>query len=330
MQVLKSVLSVLTAALVLAACNNVDFKKTKAGVPYKIFSEGKGDSIRQNYIVKFEVIRKTKDTVLFSSYEQKMPQYLQVQPVPEPLNYSDIGGNLMEIFPKATKGDSIYITESADSLLKANPQLAGQAPLKKGDQIITTIKVLDVYKTPEEAQAAATKDRAANAEKMDKEYLERFKKDTAVQAQLAKDNKLIEDYLEKNHIQTQKTDWGVYIQVLDPGQGPKPKAGQYANVKYKGTTLAGEVFDPGTTPYPLQIGMGGSIKGFDEGVKQLAKGGKAKIFIPSVLGYGPQGSGAKIGPNENLIFEIEILDITDTPPTPQQPVNADTTKSKSK
>jgi FKBP-type peptidyl-prolyl cis-trans isomerase len=308
---------------VLTACNNVDFKKTKAGVPYKVFSTGKGDSIRQNYIVKFEVIRKTKDTVLFSSYEQKMPQYLQVQPAPEQLSYSDIGGNLMEIFPKAKKGDSIYITESADSLLKQNPQLATQSPLKKGDQIITTIKIIDVYKTPEEAQAAVSKDRIANADKVDKETLERFKKDTAAQAQMAKDNKIIEDYLAKNNIQAQKTDWGVYVQTLNPGQGPKPKAGEYANVKYKGSTLAGQEFDAGI--YPLQIGLGGSIKGFDEGVRQLSKGGKAKIFIPSMLGYGAQGNPPKIAPNENLIFELELLDISNTPPSPNQQVNVDTT-----
>jgi FKBP-type peptidyl-prolyl cis-trans isomerase FkpA len=323
MQVLKNVLGVLAAALVLTACNNVDFKKTKAGVPYKVFSTGKGDSIRQNYIVKFEVIRKTKDTVLFSSYEQKMPQYLQVQPAPEQLSYSDIGGNLMEIFPKAKKGDSIYITESADSLLKQNPQLATQSPLKKGDQIITTIKIIDVYKTPEEAQAAVSKDRIANADKVDKETLERFKKDTAAQAQMAKDNKIIEDYLAKNNIQAQKTDWGVYVQTLNPGQGPKPKAGEYANVKYKGSTLAGQEFDAGI--YPLQIGLGGSIKGFDEGVRQLSKGGKAKIFIPSMLGYGAQGNPPKIAPNENLIFELELLDISNTPPSPNQQVNVDTT-----
>jgi FKBP-type peptidyl-prolyl cis-trans isomerase FkpA len=323
MQVLKSVLSVLGAAFVLAACNNVDFKKTKAGVPYKIFSNGKGDSIRQNNIVKFEVIRKTKDTVLFSSYDQKMPQYLQVQAVPEQLSYSDIGGNLMEIFTKAKKGDSIYITESADSLLKANPQMAAQAPIKKGDQIITTLKILEVYKSPEEAQAAVNKDRAANADKMDKDVLEQFKKDTAAQAQLAKDNKIIEDYLAKNNIQTQKTDWGVYIQVLDPGQGPKPKAGQFANVKYSGRTLAGKAVDAGV--YPLQVGLGGSIKGFDEGVKQLAKGGRATVFIPSTLGYGPGGSAPKVAPNENLIFDLEILDISDTPPAAQPPVATDTT-----
>jgi FKBP-type peptidyl-prolyl cis-trans isomerase len=323
MQVLKKFFSVSAVALVIAACNNVDFKKSRAGVPYKIFSKGNGDSIRQNNIVKFEVIRKTKDTIFYSSYNDGMPQYLQVQPIPATANYSDIGGTLMEIFPTAKKGDSIYIVEAADSILKQNPQIASQAPIKNGDQIITTIKILEVYKTPEEAQAAATKDRIANYGKTQQVNLKRFKTDTAAQAQMAKDSKIIEDYLAKNNIQAQKTDWGVYVQTLSPGQGAKPSVGQYASVKYKGTTLAGQVFDSGV--YPLQIGMGGSIPGFEMGIMQLSKGGKANIFIPSLLAYGPSGSAPKIGPNENLIFDIELIDISDKAPAQpqmQQPVDS--------
>jgi len=322
-QTFKNVLSVVSAAVLLAACNNVDFKKTKAGVPYKIFSTGKGDSISQNNVVKFEVIQKTKDTVLFSSYEKNQPQYLQVQQVPAEYSYNDIGSNLMAILTQAKKGDSIYIVQAADSLIKQSPEMASQLHIKKGTEVITTVKITDVYKTPDEASAAVTKDRLANSEKLDKENLEKFKKDTMVQAQMAKDNQIIEAYLAKNNIQAQKTDWGAYVQVINPGQGPKPAPGQYVSVRYKGSTLKGDVFDSGV--YPLQIGLGGSIKGFEEGVKQLAKGGKAKIYIPSMLGYGPQGSGAKIGPNEILVFDIEILDISDKQPAPNQSGSADTT-----
>jgi len=321
MQILKKVSGVLAAAVILAACNNVDFKKTRSGVPYKIFGNSKGDSIRQNEIVRFEVTQKTKDTVLFSSYKQGQPQYLQVQPVPQQLNYNDISGNIMEILTKAKKGDSIYVTQSTDSLLKQNPQMA-QANIKKGDLLITTLKITEVYKTPEAAQAAIGKDRAANYDKVQQENLKRFKSDTTVQAQMAKDSKIIEDYLAKKNIQAQKTDWGVYIQPLNPGQGPKPQAGQFTSVKYKGYNLAGQVFDSGV--YPLQLGMGGAIPGFEMGVMQLAKGGRANVYIPSVLAYGPRGSG-KIGPNENLIFELEVLDISDTPSQPNQAPSVDTT-----
>ena len=327
MQISKNLFGILSAALVLTACNNVDFKKTTAGVPYKIFGNSKGDSIRNNNIVKFEVIQKAKDTVLFSSYKQGQPQYLQVQPVPPSLNYNDIGGNLMEILTKAKKGDSIYITQSADSLLKDPRMAQTPLPFKKGDVIITTVKIVEVYKTPEEAQAASMKDRLASSEKMDKESLERFKKDTMVQSQMAKDNKIIEDYLAKNNIQAQKADWGTYVQILNPGQGPKPRIGQFVNVHYTVSSLDGKTFETGT--YPMQIGVGGSIKGFEEGVKQLAKGGKAKAYVPSMLGYGPQGSG-KIGPNQVLVFDLEVLDISDKQPAPEPPVKVDTTAAKSK
>jgi FKBP-type peptidyl-prolyl cis-trans isomerase FkpA len=320
MQSLKKVFGFLAAAVLLTACNNVDFKKTKAGVPYKLFSKGSGDSIRTSNVVKFDVVYKTKDTVLFDSYKQGTPQYLPLQPLPPTFTYNDIGTNLTEIFLKAKKGDSIYITQSTDSLLK-DPQMAN-APFKKGDQIITTIRIVEVYKTNEEAQAAANKDRFSNYGKTQAENLKRFQGDTSLQHQVGRDSKVIEEYLAKNNIQTTKTNWGLYVQVLNPGQGPKPAPGQYVSVKYKGTTLEGQLFDSGV--YPMQVGVGGSIPGFEMGVMELSKGGKANIYIPSTLAYGPRGSGPKIGPNENLIFEIELLDISDKPLQPP-PAALDTT-----
>ena len=90
--------------------------------------------------------------------------------------------------------------------------------------------------------------------------------------------------------------------------------------------LSGEVFDSGT--YPLQIGSRGSIPGFEYGIKAMQKGGKAKIFIPSSLGYGAQGSPPTIKPNEILVFELELVDISNSPAPPPPPVNlqGDTTK----
>ena len=325
MQFSKTILSVLSVAMLFAACNSVDFKKTRAGVPYKVFGNGKGDSIKQNNIVKFQVIQRTKDSVLYSSYKMGQPQFIQIQPIPATFSYNDIGSNIMEIFTNAKNGDSIYIVQATDSLIKQNPQMAEQAKIKKGQDFITTIKVLEVFKTSEEAQAAVNKDRIANADKMEKESLEKFKKDTAAQAMVSKDTKTIEEYLAKNNIQAQKTSWGVYVQILNPGQGPKLKVGQYGTVRYKGHKLSGEVFDSGV--YPIQAGMGGSIPGFDMGARELSKGGKANIYIPSTLAYGPNGSGPKIGPNEILVFEMELLDISDTPPAQNPQGNIDTTRA---
>lgn len=85
---------------------------------------------------------------------------------------------------------------------------------------------------------------------------------------------------------------------------------------YVGKHLSGEVFDQGTMP--VQIGVSQVVFGFMEGVSQLSKGEKARVYIPSALAYGSQGSPPKIQPNEPLIFELEVLDISDKEPASQQ------------
>jgi FKBP-type peptidyl-prolyl cis-trans isomerase len=61
--------------------------------------------------------------------------------------------------------------------------------------------------------------------------------------------------------------------------------------------------DPAT--FPLE----GIIKGWQEALQLMKVGGKWKVYLPSELAYGPAGAGNRIGPNEALIFEIELLEI---------------------
>src|SRR4051812_30618344 len=119
MKLVKPVFSILTIALMFTACKNIDFKKTSAGVPYKVFGDYKKDSILPNNIVKFEVVQKVKDSLLYSSYKEGRAQYLQVPVTPGPkATYNDIRANIVEILPLLHKGDSVYITQSTDSLIK--------------------------------------------------------------------------------------------------------------------------------------------------------------------------------------------------------------------
>lgn len=315
MKSVKAITGMFMIAMIFAACESkIDFKKTRGGVPYKIFTAKKSkDTIAVDDIVKYHRIVKIKDSVLNNTYLE-IPVYDKVR-----LASPSYGDPLPEILTKAHEGDSIYFVQAMDSFIYHNPQIEQETPFRKGDQLVTTIRILKVFKSEEEARAEYMKDNEKamqesfkKIEAGEKEELAAFKNDKEKQAQLAKDNQIIEAHLKSKNIQTQKTDWGVYYQVLNPGQGPKPAIGKFANVQYKGSLLNGEVFDQGV--YPLQIGTGGSIKGFEEGIRQLGKGGRAIIYIPSVLGYGAVGSGPKIKANENLVFEIEVLDITDTPP----------------
>ena len=329
MKLSKSVFPVLSIALLAFACNSIDFKKTKGGVPYKIYPSKTGEKIVQGNIVKFHIQQKVKDSVIGTSYGG-VPVYQQVSPSSK--GY-DIGNTLMDIFTQAKNGDSIYFVQSIDSFIAHDPSILQNTPFKKGDQLTTTVKILNVFRTPQDARADDEKERVANAGNMEKKNLEQFNKSPQAQEQMKIDSKIIEDYLTANHIQAEKTPWGVYVQMLNPGQGPKPEAGKFALLRYRGTNLEGQEFDSNEKPnaplYPLQIGMGGSIKGFEEGVKAISKGGKARIFIPSILGYGSAGSPPRIKPNENLIFEVEVVDITDTPPASNQlPGKVDTTQAR--
>jgi len=305
-------LGVLAISVAIAACQNVDFKKTSAGIPYKIFSSKSGDSARPGTIVRYEVIQKIKDSVMYSSYALQQSAYAEIKPSSQPLDYANTRGNVEEILSKAKEGDSIYLVQSTDSLLKQSPQ----STLKRGEQLVTTIRVVDIYKSRDEANADIMKQEGVAYEKNKSQGLENFKKDTAAQASIQKDDKIIEDYLKAHNIQAEKNQWGLYIQRLAPGQAAKPKFGQFSNVRYKGMHLSGEVFDQNTMP--VQIGISRVVFGFMEGVSELSKGEKARIYIPSLLGYGPQGNPPKIKPNEVLIFEIEVLDISDKEPAPQQ------------
>lgn len=308
----KIVFGFLAMAITFAACQNVEFKKASSGIPYKIFSSKKGDSVRVGSIVKYNVIQKTKDTVFFSSYANKTPFYVEVRPQTEKPVYANIRATVEGLLLNMKEGDSLYLVQSADSLLKQNPEVTFY---KKGQQVITTIKLERVYKNSEEANADAMKEQAVGYEEKEKEVLDRFKKDTAAQASLQKDSKIIEDYLKAHNIQAEKDRWGFYVEKLAPGEGPKPKFGQFANVNYKGMHLSGEVFDQGV--YPVQVGLAQVVKGFGEAVSQLSKGEKVRVYIPSVLGYGPSGNPPKIGPNEVLIFELQTLDISDKQPAPE-------------
>ncbi|MDQ3683470.1 MAG: hypothetical protein M3352_10435, partial [Bacteroidota bacterium] len=75
----KNILCVMGIILLTASCNNVDFQKTKGGMPYKLFASKDGKKIDSGSIVKAHVLQKIKDSVVMSSYTN-MPVYFPVQP----------------------------------------------------------------------------------------------------------------------------------------------------------------------------------------------------------------------------------------------------------
>jgi FKBP-type peptidyl-prolyl cis-trans isomerase len=102
------------------------------------------------------------------------------------------------------------------------------------------------------------------------------------------------------------TDSGLQYQVTKEGTGPSPGATDSVTVNYKGTLIDGAEFDSGKG---ISFPLNGVIKGWTEGLQLMKIGGSTRFFIPSGLAYGTTGSGAKIGPNATLIFNIDLLSI---------------------
>ena len=119
------------------------------------------------------------------------------------------------------------------------------------------------------------------------------------------------------------TESGLQYQVLEKGGDKKyvaPKEGEPEKqfmVNYKGSLIDGTEFDasPEGQPVPMTMQV---VEGFKEALTLMPVGAKWKLFVPGNLAYGEQRRSADIGPNETLVFELELVDIQDAP-APQHP-----------
>lgn len=106
------------------------------------------------------------------------------------------------------------------------------------------------------------------------------------------------------------TESGLQYQVLTAGKGDKPAATDQVKVHYEGKLIGGKVFDSSyQRGEPVTFTLNQVIRGWQEGLQLMSVGSKWKLFIPAELAYGPGGAGGAIGPNEALVFEVELLEI---------------------
>ena len=103
---------------------------------------------------------------------------------------------------------------------------------------------------------------------------------------------------------------GLQYKVLKEGDGEKPKAEDTVTVNYKGTLVDGTIFDSTESRgKPATFALDKVIKGWTEALQLMKAGSKWIIYLPPSLAYGPMGAGALIGPEQTLVFEVELLSI---------------------
>lgn len=119
-------------------------------------------------------------------------------------------------------------------------------------------------------------------------------------------------YLEKNKAKKGVTTLadGLQYEILTAGTGAQPTADSTVKVHYTGKLIDGRQFDSSKTAgKPVTFPVNGVIPGWTEALQLMKTGSRWMVTIPSELAYGANGSGPVIGPNETLVFEIELLDI---------------------
>ena len=102
---------------------------------------------------------------------------------------------------------------------------------------------------------------------------------------------------------------GLQYEVLASGTGAKPGPTDTVTTHYHGTFIDGGVFDSSVDRgEPAEFRVDGVIRGWTEALQLMAVGDKWKLYVPPQLAYGERGGG-RIGPNETLIFEVELLGV---------------------
>lgn len=110
----------------------------------------------------------------------------------------------------------------------------------------------------------------------------------------------------------QKTDGGMYWEVVSEGSGEVAEAGDTVRVHYTGWLPSGEKFDSSRDrgePFQFMLGARRVIEGWDVGVAGMKVGERRKLVIPPSMGYGAAGAGDLIPPNSTLVFDVELLEI---------------------
>ncbi|RFP65689.1 hypothetical protein D0N36_07065 [Hymenobacter lapidiphilus] len=127
----------------------------------------------------------------------------------------------------------------------------------------------------------------------------------------ARDEQLITDYIQANNLTGFVRDTTMFVFITKAGTGGLPAKGKTIIVKYKGSTLDGNVFDQtkeSTIGFPFVLGAGQVIPGWDRAFQKFNKGTQAILLIPSGLAYKGSATGS-IPPNSVLRFDVEVVNI---------------------
>jgi FKBP-type peptidyl-prolyl cis-trans isomerase len=289
--VLIIAVTLLAISTVFVSCQSGnDGYKSNNGLVYKYHKNG-NDTVTPklgDYITVDMVYGSMKDGVqdsmMFDSKE--LPQVMKM-PITEPTYKGDV----YDAISMMRVGDSMTFIMNTDSVFMKLFKMNMMPPELDSIENLYFSLQLNNIETLEEVKAA---------------------QDIEMKRLEGDESNLRNDYLANNYPDALPIASGLYYIDIKEGKGNTPIVGDKVKVHYKGMFLDGTVFDSSIDrdePIEFPLGQGQVIKGWDEGIGMMRKGGKAVLVIPSDIAYGPNGRGS-IPPFSTLVFEVELVDIT--------------------
>ena len=286
----------IAAALIVSCQSDPEFIETPDGLQYRLLVDEPSEILQSGDLMIVKMEQLLNDSLVFES--GSMGDVLNPdQNVADPLKV---------ILEKCSAGDSIEIKMSMKTYVEMNEMFYPDG-VDSLDVLTWRIKVEDLGPRQEMLDAFQAK------------------LDAAAEGQLEGDIETLKNVAVNNNLEFEETEEGVLYVVLEEGNGEFPQAGQMVYVNYavrmmdsllvdtsieevaRANDMYNENRPGGYTPISFQLGGPGIIPGWNIGIPKFSKGGKGYLMIPSKFAYGPNGRG-QIGPNENLLFEIEVVD----------------------
>lgn len=274
--------------LVASSCQSdgqAKYKTTETGLTYKLhesFPENAKPQLTD--IVEITMLYTVNDSVIFDS--KNMDREMRF-----PLTQPVFGGDFYEGIAFMHKGDSASFLMPADQVFLDIFKVKTLPPfVKDGDKMRFDIRLKNFMTSAD-----------YEAEQRQKSMMEE-----QVSAEM------MHKYLEEQQITVEPTESGLVYVEQERGKGSLAKAGQTVKVHYTGRLTDGTVFDSSVErgePIEFVLGEGKVIRGWDEGIAMMRKGGKALLVIPFDLAYGQRAVG-NIPAFSPLVFEVELVDIS--------------------